>query len=440
MFHGRSERRLRHGSTEVTGRPAALRRDMGLLDATGVGLGAIIGAGLLVVTGVAAGVAGPALLLSLLLAAAAAACNALSSAQLAARYPRSGGTYEYGYLLLNPWLGFAAGWMFLVSKLAAGGVVALGFAEYLAALAPGIPARPAAVGAVLVLTVLNYFGIRRTGRVNLVIVTVSLAALLYFVAAGLPSLQIGHFTPFAPEGGEGILRAAALLFFAYTGYARVATLGEDVHDPERTIPRAILASLGIATLLYVSVATVALGAVGAPALARTGSPLEEAAASFGVLGAGLAIAVGGVSAMLGVLLSQILGISRAMLAMARRSDLPPFLGHVDSRHAVPGRDVVLTGCLIAVLALTGPLERILSAASFSILVYYAITNMAALRLTGTDRRYPRVISVAGLFLCITLCLALEPGTILTGSVLVTAGFAYRGVFRWVRSRPADPSQ
>ena len=114
-----------------------LKRDLGLIDAVGVGLGAVIGAGIFVVTGVAAGQAGPAFLLGLLVAGFAATCNGLSSAQLAAVYPQAGGTYEYGYRLLNPWMGFAAGWMFLASKLAAGGVVALGFGTYLAALVPG---------------------------------------------------------------------------------------------------------------------------------------------------------------------------------------------------------------------------------------------------------------------------------------------------------------
>jgi basic amino acid/polyamine antiporter, APA family len=206
-----------------------LRRDLHLLSAVAVGLGAIIGAGIFVVTGVAAGVAGPAFLVGLMVAGGVASFNALSSAQLAARYPQSGGTYEYGYRVLHPWLGFAAGWMFLASKLAAGGTVALGFSGYFSALFPAVAERPTAVAAVVLLTLVNYFGVKRTGHVNIFIVAVSILSLLYFVISGIPAVNIENFQPFAPSGTGGILQSAALLFFAYTGYARLATLGEEVH-------------------------------------------------------------------------------------------------------------------------------------------------------------------------------------------------------------------
>src|SRR5687767_10950580 len=189
-----------------------LRRDLGLLDAVGVGLGAIIGAGIFVVTGVAAGVAGPAFLVGLLLAGIAATCNALSSAQLAATYPQSGGTYEYGYRVLHPWAGFAAGWMFLASKLAAGGTVALGFGSYLASLFPAVPPRPAAIAAALLVTLANYFGIKKAGRLNTAIVAVTLFVLAAFVLVGATRFDPANLRPFAPAGIPGILEAAALLF------------------------------------------------------------------------------------------------------------------------------------------------------------------------------------------------------------------------------------
>jgi basic amino acid/polyamine antiporter, APA family len=211
-----------------------LRRDLGLFDAVSIGLGAIIGAGLFVVTGVAAGVAGPAFLVGLVIAALAATCNALSSAQLAVAYPVSGGTYEYGYRVLHPWLGFAAGWMFLVSKLAAGTTVALGFAAYLGALIPGIPERAVAVAAVVALTIVNYLGIKRTAQVNTVIVAVTLAVLVLFVVVGLPAMSLANFQPFAPAGWFAVLESAALMFFAFTGYARLATLGEEASATGRS--------------------------------------------------------------------------------------------------------------------------------------------------------------------------------------------------------------
>lgn len=212
-------------------RSTALRRDLGLVDAVGVGFGAIIGAGIFVVTGVAAGVAGPAFLLGLVLAGIAATANGLSSAELAAKYPQSGGTYEYGYRVLNPWFGFTAGWMFLASKIAAAGTVALGLAGYLEILLPGLNPRAIAVGAIIVFTVINYFGIRRSSRLNLLIVSISLLSLLLFVAAGSWSIKQENFEPFAPAGWRAVLEASAILFFAYTGYARIATLGEEVRKP-----------------------------------------------------------------------------------------------------------------------------------------------------------------------------------------------------------------
>lgn len=420
--------------SEAGARPG-LRRDLGLLDAVGIGLGAIIGAGIFVVTGVAAGVAGPSFLVGLLLAGGAATCNALSSAQLAATYPQAGGTYEYGYRLLHPWLGFAAGWMFLASKLAAGGTVALGFGSYLARLAPGVSPQAAAVAAVLVLTLANYFGIRKAGRLNTAIVAVTLLALAGFVLAGAPSFNPDHLRPFAPAGARGVLESAALLFFAYTGYARVATLGEEVSEPKKTIPRAIILALASSAVLYAAVALVATGAVGAAALAETRAPLERAAAAFAWPGMRWVVTAGAATAMLGVLLSQILGISRMLFAMARRRDLPATLEHVHRVHAVPDRGVWLTGAFIAAVALLGTLEWVVAAAAFTILLYYGITNVAALRMAPEDRLFPAWVPMVGLALCVVLAGSLKPPTIAGGLGLLVIGFAARGVLKaWTRGR------
>jgi basic amino acid/polyamine antiporter, APA family len=408
-----------------------LKRDLRLADAVGVGLGAIIGAGLFVVTGVAASVAGPAFLIGLLIAGLVATFNALSSAQLAATYPQSGGTYEYGYRVLHPWLGFTAGWMFLASKLAAGGTVALGFAGYLAALIPGIPERPVAVAAILLLTAVNYFGVRKGGRLNTVIVSITVLVLLYFIVAGLPSFEAANFQPFAPAGWRGILEASALLFFAYTGYARLATLGEEVHEPKRTIPRAIMLALGIAALLYVAVALVAVGGVGAGAMAETTSPLERAAQVFPLPGVPTAVALGATTAMLGVLLSQILGISRMIFAMARRGDLPAVLDHVHPRHTIPDRGIFVTAFFLLLVAVFGTLEVIIAAAAFTILLYYSIANLAALRMAQQDKLFPDWVPVLGFFSCLGLAFTLQPTIIATGVGLLLAGFAWRWLYRTV---------
>jgi APA family basic amino acid/polyamine antiporter len=410
-------------------RPAALRRELGTLDAVGIGFGAIVGAGIFVITGVAAGMAGPAFLVGLAIAGAAATCNALSSAQLAAEYPQAGGTYEYGYRVLAPWAGFAAGWMFLGSKIAAAGTVALGLAGYLEALVPGVPPRAVAVGAIVVFTTLNYFGIRRSSRANLVIVALSLGALGTFVAAGIGSFRLDNLRPFAPAGWRGILESAALLFFAYTGYARIATLGEEVREPRRTIPRAIGITIGGALLLYAAVAAVAVGAAGAPALAETSAPLHAAARTFPHPWTATVVSAGGVTAMLGVILSQLLGLSRMGFAMARRGDLPRFFAHVDPRHGTPGRAVLAIGAAAAAVAATGTLAGVASAAAFAILIYYGIANVAALRMPAPAKLYPDAVPIAGAAACALLAVSLSPRVIAIGLAVLAAGLAGRALAR-----------
>jgi APA family basic amino acid/polyamine antiporter len=411
---------------------ASLRRDLGLVGAVGIGLGAVMGAGIFVVTGVAAGVAGPAFLVGLAVAGVAAAFNGLSSAQLAANFPQSGGTYEYGRRMIHPLAGFAAGWMFLASKLAAAGTVAIGFGHYASAMFPGTAPIPMAVAAVVLLTLANLFGVKRAGALNLVIVLLTLAALGCFVAGGWTQMEPANFRPFAPHGWHGVAESCALLFFAYTGYARLATLGEEVREPAKNIPRAIVLTLILSFVVYLSVGMVAAGAVGAGALAASRAPLETAAEAFGKPWIARFLAAGAATAMLGVLLSQILGISRMMLAMARHGDLPRCLDRIDETPGVPSRAIVLTGTIAATLAIFGTLDAVIAAAAFTILIYYALTNLAAIRLPGAQRLYPRWIAWAGLVTCIAMALSLQPRTILAGGALLAMGFT----FRFCLHRPA----
>jgi APA family basic amino acid/polyamine antiporter len=411
-----------------------LRRQLRLLDAIGIGLGAIIGAGIFVVTGLAATMAGPSLVVSLLLAAVAATLNALSSAELAARYPQSGGTYEYGYQLLGPWRGFIAGWMFLASKMAAAGVVAMGLGAYANTLLPGLNARVLAVGAVIAFTALNYYGVQRTSRVNLAIVAVSIAALLSLVVAGARSFNAANFQPFAPGGLGGTLEAAAILFFAYTGYARIATLGEEVHDPRHTIPRAIIITILSSAALYVAVAAVAVGVAGADRIAAHPAPLGVVAMTAGGTTLSRIVAVGAVTAMLGVILSQIIGMSRMVFAMARRDDLPVAFAAVHPRYGVPHRAVLMVGAGAAVIAVTGSLRPIAAAASFAILIYYGIANWAALRLARPDRLYPSMVPLLGLVVCILLAASLERRVIVTGFAVLGTGLAFHFITTLRRGR------
>lgn len=405
-----------------------LLRSLTLKDAVGVGLGAIIGAGIFVVTGIAAGVSGPAFLVGLLVAGIIATFNALSSAQLASKYPHSGGTYEYGYILINPAFGFSAGWMFLVSKLAGAGFVAIGFGSYFYQLVPIASPITFSVLAVIFLTVANYFGIKKAGILNLVIVTITLLSLIYLAFSGIPEVNFENFKPFAPFGIPGIAEAAALLFFAFTGYGRIATLAEEVTEPKKTIPKAIIITIVTAIILYSVISVVAIGVIGTENMASSTSPLQVVADALNTPAISSIITIGASTAMLGVLLSQILGISRVMLAMGRRSDLPPFFKRIHKRYRVPHVGILITGFIILLLTLLGSFEFIVRAATFTILLYYSITNIAAIKQPKKDRMYGRLIPILGLIGCLAMSVSLPLNVIFSGIGLLIAGFVIRFLF------------
>jgi APA family basic amino acid/polyamine antiporter len=296
-------------------------------------------------------------------------------------------------------------------------------------LVPGLPPRAVAVGAIIVFTAINYFGVRRSSRLNLLIVSVSLLSLLLFLVAGLGSVRPQNFQPFAPAGWRGVMEASAILFFAYTGYARIATLGEEVRDPKSTIPKAIIITLSASVLLYLAVATVAAGAVGTAQMSGTAAPLGVAAQAFTWRWVAIVVAVGGVTAMLGVILSQLLGLSRLAFAMSRRGDLPSFLAHVHPRYGVPGRAVLLIGAVAAIVAATGTLRGVASAAALTILIYYGIANLAALRMPRQSKLYPYFVASIGFATCALLAVSLPPGIILTGCMVLAAGIMLRLLFR-----------
>ena len=411
-----------------------LLRLLTLKDAVGVGLGAIIGAGIFVVTGIAAGVSGPAFVVGLLVAGIIATFNALSSAQLAAKYPNSGGTYEYGYILINPSFGFSAGWMFLISKLSAAGVVAIGFGSYFYQLVPIASPLVFSVSAVILLTTANYFGIKKAGILNLVIVAVTLLSLLYLVFSGIPEVNTANFKPFAPFGISGIAEAAALLFFAFTGYARIATLAEEVAEPKKTIPRAIVITIVTAILLYAAISIVAIGVIGTESMANSKSPLQVVADALSTPAISTIITIGASTAMLGVLLSQVLGISRMMLAMGRRNDLPSFFETIHERYRVPHIGILITGAIILILTVVGTFEFIVRSATFTILLYYSITNIAALRQPKSDRMYGIIIPILGLLGCLAMSVSLPLNVITSGVGLLIAGFALRFLFHKIYDR------
>lgn len=409
-----------------------MQRRLGLGDAVAIGLGSMVGAGVFVVFAPAAATAGSWLPLALLLAATVAVCNALSSAQLAAQYPVAGGSYVYGRERLGPWPGFLAGWCFVTGKTASCAAMATTLAAYTV----DEPwRRPVAALAVAALVTLTCFGVTRTAAATKVLVALVLAVLSVVVVAGVLSGEPARGIPFstpAPGGPYGVLQAGGLLFFAFAGYARVATLGEEVRDPVRTIPRAILVALSAALALYTVLALLCLTVLGADALARTTTPLADLATAGGWTWTAPVVRVGAAAATLGALLAGMAGITRTTLAMARSADLPRRLGVLDERHGIPRRAALTLGAVLLVLVLTVDVRGMIGFSSFGVLLYYLVANLSAFTQTGVHRRWSRTVPVLGALLCTVLVASLPVASVLAGLLVVAVGLGARRVV--VRTR------
>ena len=420
-----------------------LRRELGVLGATVMGLGSIVGTGVFVSIGIAAGIAGNAVILAVVIGALVAACNGLNSAQLAANHPVSGGSYEYGYKYLNSWFGFTAGWMFLLAKSASAATAALGFAGYFLN-ATGLSDQglliPLALAAVFVITAVVLNGIRRSNRVNIVIVSVSIFSLLFFILGGIPTaITAGkeNLTSLFNGSTATVLQASALMFVAYTGYGRIATLGEEAKEPRKTIPKAIIVTMIVTMFIYVGVATIAVAGVGAEnlgleALRGQAAPLEVAVRSFGIPGGAQILAIGAIFAMLGVLLNLILGLSRVLLAMGRRRDMPSIFARLNNSGTTPTPAVIAVSAIISVLVLIGNVKTTWSFSAFTVLIYYSITNLAAFSLPRDQRLYPKWLSIVGLSACVFLAFWVEPFIWLFGLALIVAGLIWHAVAQYRR--------
>ncbi|MBT2228325.1 APC family permease [Nonomuraea sp. NEAU-A123] len=448
-----------------------LSRRLGTADAVVVGLSAMIGAGVFAAFAPAAAAAGSWLLAALALAAVVAYCNATSSARLAALYPESGGTYVYGRRRLGPVWGYLAGWGFTVGKTASCAAMALTFGSYVA---PGL-ARPLAIAAVVALTALNLFGVQRSAMAARVMVAFVLAVLVAVVAIGLlsgpdassatgsedgarsadglPSNArivdkdqridlsseevaalipkndvVARFYAIAEQVAEAyhptpwdVLQGAGLLFFAFAGYARIATLGEEVRDPARTIPRAITAALAVTLVVYALVAVTALSVLGPMWLGASGAPLADVATASGAAWLRPVVSAGAAVAALGALLALLLGVSRTVLAMARRRDLPELLAEVHSTTEVPRRAELAVGVVVVGLLLVADLRGAIGFSSFGVLVYYAIANACALTLGPDEGAPPKAVPVLGLALCLLLAATLPLTSVLAGLAVFAVG-------------------
>ena len=412
-----------------------------------MGLGSILGTGVFVSIGLGAEVAGPAVVIAIALAGMLATCNALSSAQLAANHPHSGGTYEYGYRYLHPWLGVGAGWMFLSAKSASAATAAIGFASYLTHFfqleAADTWSLPIAWTAIALATVIVLGGIQRSRQATACIVAWTLLGLVVFVVVGLGALwkaDTSHWRPlFPPDASQpggpwgALLKATALMFVAYAGYGRIATLGEEVRQPRRTIPRAIIATLLITGSLYALVGVVAVGTVGAPQLSRLttqqGAVLDTLARQFSVPAVRFVVSTAALTALLSVLLNLILGLSRVVLSMGRRGDLPAFTARLNAARTTPYVAVLLVGLVIAALVSLESVRTTWSFAAMTVLAYYAITNLAALQLSRDERLYHPLFAWLGLAGCLVLACWVDAVLWVIGMAIAATGILLPRILR-----------
>ncbi len=406
----------------------SLRRALGTRDAVVIGMGSMIGAGVFTAIGPAAAAAGNWLLLGLALAGLVALCNAMSSAWLAALYPESGGTYVYGRRRLGHFWGFLAGWAFVVGKLASCAAMAFTIGVYLW---PD-QARALAIAAVVALVAVNYAGIQRTAAATRVILAITLVILAVTVVALLGGGRADGQAAGAAGGVTGIAQAAAFFFFAFAGYARIATMGEEVRDPARTIPRAIPRALAMTLVVYLVVGLAALWAAGPALLATSPAPLAAAVEAGGMPGAAPVVRAGAAIASVGVLLALIAGVSRTGLAMARGGDLPRWLAAVHPRFRTPYRAEVAVGAVVIAAVAVGDLRGAIAFSSFAVLGYYAIANAAALTLPRARARGGTVLPAVGVVGCVALAASLPWTTVVQGAAVLAAGavvFATRAVAR-----------
>ncbi|MFM8381045.1 MAG: APC family permease [Actinomycetota bacterium] len=424
----------RASTRDADGRP--LHRMLGLQDAVVIGAGSMIGAGVYAVWSQAAEAAGSQLLLGLLVAGLVAYCNAVASGRLAALHPESGGTYVYGYERLGPMRGFVAGWGFVIGKTASCAAMALTAGAYL------WPEndRMIAVIAIVVITGVNLGGLERTVMVTRVLLAITGSVLVVVLLSGWVAgdidtsrLDVGSRESFL-DSTYGILQSAGLLFFAFAGYARIATLGEEVRDPERVIPRAILVALAAVLVLYSVIAVTVVTTLAPDDLAASSDPLRLVVESGSWRDLAPIVRIGAGIASLGALLNLIPGVARTALAMARRRDLPRALARLTPGRPKPVRAELTVATAAVVVILAFDLRSAIGISGVGVLTYYAITNWSALTLPSTVRQ--RALGVIGLIGCSVLVMCLPGWAVLTGIAVMLTGCAGRLATRgFVRRTP-----
>jgi APA family basic amino acid/polyamine antiporter len=402
-----------------------LKRNLNLLDATSVGIGAIIGAGIFVVLGVAIGYAGPAIVISIIIAGIVASFTAFSFAELGSAIPKEGGAYEFAFELISPFTGFVVGILWLFAQIVAGAAISLGFASYFVAIFPEFSLKTIAVIAALALTCLNILGIKKSTAVNNALVITKIAILCLFIGFGIFQINPQNFSQFSPNGSFGILQGAGFIFFAYLGFGRIATLGEEVKNPERNLPLSVLIALIVSVVVYILTGLTATGLENYRILAQSGSPLAEAAKAIGNFTLVAAVSLGALIATASVLLTNLLGLSRVAFAMARNGQLPKSIAKVSSKFGTPYVSILSMGALLTLLAFALDLKQTVAITSFAILSVHLAVNLSAIRLrkkmpNSTKFRVPfyPVIPSLGLLSCIILMFSLPQESWIVAAVVV----------------------
>jgi APA family basic amino acid/polyamine antiporter len=414
-----------------------LKRALNLFDATAIGIGAIIGAGIFVVLGIATGYTGPSVIISMIIAGIVASFTAFSFAELSSAIPREGGAYAFAYELISPATAFVVGCLWLFAQIVAGAAISLGFASYFVAIFPTLPVKTIAVLAAAALTGLNIVGIKQSATFNNILVLIKIAILCLFIGFGMFHMNLQNFSPFSPNGIFGIFEGAGFIFFAYLGFGRIATLGEEVKNPQRTLPLSILLSLTVSVIVYILTGFVATGLQDYRVLAQSGSPLADATKATGNNALVAAVSLGALIATVSVLLTNLVGLSRVSFAMARDGQLPKTAAKTSARFGTPYTSILIMGAIIASLAFFLDLKQTVAITSFGLLSTHVVVNLSAIRLRKKTPRsntfrvpfYP-IIPLLGVLSCIILMFSLPEESWIVAAVIV----AFSAGFYFVRSK------
>jgi APA family basic amino acid/polyamine antiporter len=437
-----------------------LKRSVGVLDLTALGIGAVIGTGIFVIIGEAIGDAGPSIIISFALAGVTCLFSAFSYAELASSIPVSGSAYTYGYATLGELVAWIIGWDLILEYGVAVAAVAVGWGGYLQSLLdslfginlPDSIAGPPgdggtvnvpAVFLVLAVSALLIYGVRESARTNTVMVFIKVAILIFFIVVGVGSINGDNFSPWAPHGFNGTVDAAALIFFAYIGFDAISTSGEEAENPNRDLPFAIIGALLICTLLYILVAVVTVGLAPTDKLAGSEAPLSDALK----MGAGVGswasdlLSVGALIAITSVTLTVLYGQTRIMFAMSRDGLVPRWVGTLSPRRT-PARITAFFGILVAIIAAFVPLTEIAKLVNIGTLFAFLIVNIGVIVLRRTapdmDRafRVPLVpfFPLIGSALCIYLMSKLEGVTWLRFFGWLAAGLVIYFIYGRTHSR------